>query len=155
MNLLMQRWHAMDTREKRLVSIALAVLAVAMVYLITIEPALNGRAQLQRELPQHRADAAEMAGIASVASQRPVTRRPANETELRRAIEGALGPFASKATVTTSGTSVIVKFERLSYPALASWASRITRETGARIESAKVTPSSETGRADVEFGFAR
>ncbi|HEU4621720.1 MAG TPA: type II secretion system protein GspM [Burkholderiaceae bacterium] len=155
MNALLQRWHAMETRERRLVAIALAVVAGAIVYLVAIEPALNGRAKLQRELPKLRSEAAELAGIASVASQRPVSRRPANETELRRAIEAALGPLASKATVTTSGTSVVVKFERLAYPAVASWASRIVRETGARIESAKVTPSSEPERADVEFGFAR
>ena len=66
-----QRWETWTQRERRMVVAMLSVVGLALVYLVLLDPALSGRAKLERDLPKLRADAGEMAGIAAGASRLP------------------------------------------------------------------------------------
>ena len=64
-----QRWETWTQRERRMVVAMLGAVGLALVYLLLLDPALSGRAKLQRDLPKLRADAAEMSGIAAGAAE--------------------------------------------------------------------------------------
>lgn len=154
MNALLERWHAMTEREQRMVAIAIAAVAAALVWFVAIEPALDGTQRIEKALPRVRAQAAEVAGLAQLAAQRPATTRRASG-DLRAAIQASLDGLPTKPTVASNGTVVTVKFEGASYPQVAQWAGRALRESGAHIETASVTAGAEPGRATIELGFAR
>lgn len=147
------RWDAWTVRERRMVLAMGIVAGLALVYLGLVDPALQGRKRLLRELPRLRAEAAEMAGIAQ-APGRPI--RPAAAGDLRTALESSLQAAGLKAAlaVRTNG-AVEVKFDKTAYAVAAGWAHAVTRDAGARLESANVGASGEGGRVDAEFVFVR
>ncbi len=61
-------WGALSAHERRLVALAGAVVALALVYGLLLAPAFHGRAQLAAELPLLRQQAAELQALAKEAA---------------------------------------------------------------------------------------
>lgn len=150
---LLDRWSAMNPRERRLVAIGGALLALALAYLVLIEPAWTANRRLERDLPVMRSDAAQVAGIASAFGRAP-KRNPS--IDLQTAIKTALtagGLTATSVTANPSG-SVTVRFDKAVHSTTAAWAQRTLRDVGARIESAALVATSD-GRVNAEYTFVR
>jgi general secretion pathway protein M len=60
---LLAAWRAASSRERRLMAVAGAMLAAALVFLVLIEPAWQGRTALARELPVLREQLAQMTAL--------------------------------------------------------------------------------------------
>ena len=80
-------WAARTEQERRFLGVGGAVLGVLLVYGVLIAPALNGREQLQKDLPVLRQRAGEARetpaatcapGAAGLLSRAPITRRAAD-----------------------------------------------------------------------------
>jgi general secretion pathway protein M len=137
-----------------MVSIAGIVIAVALFYLLLVDPAWTGVTNLQRDLPVLRSDAAQVAGIADATGRSP--KRNAS-IDLQTAIQTALtagGLTATSLSANASG-SVTVKFDKIVHSTAATWAQRTVRDVGVRIESATLVASAEPGRVNAEYTFTR
>lgn len=150
---LRDRWDGWTQRERRMVVAMGAVAALALVYLALIDPALEGRKRLLRDLPKLRTDASEMAGIAAAANRLP---KPVTGGSLRPAVEASLQAAGLKAAVSANANgSVTVRLEKAGYNAIAAWMFRAARELGARVEVANVSSLGEGGRVNAEFTLSR
>ena len=115
-------WQERDARERKILSIAAAVVGLALIYLVLFQPALDGRAQLDKTLPQLRQQAAELQSLAAIASQfaqqPPAPVMPAT----RENIEAALARNNLKAqSVLLTGDMLKVQFSNASFAALVNW----------------------------------
>lgn len=61
-------WEARNGRERAMLAAAAAVLLFGLVYLLLIDPAVTGREQLSKNLPQLRQQAATMQALAKEAA---------------------------------------------------------------------------------------
>ncbi|CAN5207495.1 hypothetical protein BH09PSE6_BH09PSE6_35040 [soil metagenome] len=150
---LLDRWSAMNPRERTLVSAAGIVVGIALFYLVLIEPAWTGKERLERDLPVLRTDAAQVAGIAEATGRAP--RRNPN-IDLQTSVNTALTAGGLTANVTTNPSgSVTVKFDKVVHSTTAAWAQRTVRDVGARIEAATLIAGAEPGRVNAEYTFTR
>src|SRR4051794_34476482 len=87
-------WLARTEQERRMLGIGGAAAAVALVYVLFVGPALSARAQLQKDLPQLRQQAAQwraMAREAGELSRQPVLQVTPMTKESLAASLAALG----------------------------------------------------------------
>lgn len=107
----MHLWHERTARERHALLGAAAVIAVALFYLILIAPALEGRAQLQRSLPQLRLQAAQLHALSDEATALPAsTDAPAMLS--RPKLEAVLRQQGLKAqNINLNGDSVRLQFD--------------------------------------------
>jgi general secretion pathway protein M len=68
-------WLARTEQERRFLAIGGAVVLAALLYLLLVDPAIEGRAQLRRQLPQLRQQAAELQAMAQEAATLDEQRR--------------------------------------------------------------------------------
>ena len=66
---LVQWWSALQTRERRMLASGGIVLALLLLYFVAFEPAYIGRQRLQTELPELRAQLAQMEALGTEARQ--------------------------------------------------------------------------------------
>jgi general secretion pathway protein M len=64
-----QFWSERNARERTILTAGAAVLLVALLYLILFAPALKGRTQLNKDLPELRQQAAQMQALAAQAAE--------------------------------------------------------------------------------------
>lgn len=111
-------WNARTAREQHFLLGAGVTIAVTLFYLILIGPALQGRAQLQRSLPQLRMQAAQLRALADTATILPVA---ADTTSMlsRQKLEGTLRQHGLKAqNVSISGDGVRLQFDDVPFAQL-------------------------------------
>lgn len=154
---LMQRWQLLATRERRLVLGGLAVLAVVAAWLSLFEPAWQGRAALQGELPVLRAQLAQVGELAEEA--RRLSSVPAGsdspqaqKTQLERSIESA-GLSSSLAQLSLNGSLFELRFDRVPHAAWLSWLDTTTREMRLRVADVSVTREAERGLVSVRLAL--
>ena len=111
-------WHARTAREQHFLLGAGVAIAVTLFYLILIAPALQGRAQLQRGLPQLRMQAAQLRALADTATALPVAADTPSMLS-RQKLEGTLRQHGLKAqNVSISGDSVRLQFDDVPFAQL-------------------------------------
>lgn len=72
-----QFWTERNRRERVLLTLAAAVVLLGLVYLLLIDPALQGRAQLHKNLPVLRQQSAQLQTMATRAAALPAVTAPA------------------------------------------------------------------------------
>ena len=148
-NLLRERWQSWTVRERRMVAAMLAVIVLALVWAVAIDPAWTTRERLGRELPRLRAQAAELLSLlASVQGQAPS--QAARQGSLEASLQAVLQAAGLRAlTQAQANGAVRVQFEGIAYAELASWLDRVVRELGVRIETTKIAAVGSRVNADV------
>jgi general secretion pathway protein M len=115
-------WLERNARERSILAFGGAFLVLALVYLLFINPALSGRAQLEKSLPQLRQQAAELQALAKQATElnaagaapaAPVTRETIEADLARRSIKPK--------SVLVSGELIKLELQGVSFAAIASW----------------------------------
>lgn len=115
-------WSVRNARERRLLSIAVAVIGLALIYLILIDPALEGRAQLNKSLPNLRQQVAQMQAMSREAASLSGQDTPAVEPVSRTNVEAALARSGLKAqNLTVNNETVIVQLSAVSFSQLLNW----------------------------------
>ena len=154
-----QRWQMMAVRERRLIVGAGALVLLAIVYLLAIEPAWLARQRLERELPALRsqlarvdqlADEARQLGAAPAGAETPQAIR----ARLEQSIDGAgLRPALAQLQVT--GSLFDVRFRGVSHAAWLAWIDLAVRDARLRIVDVSVTreasPGLVTARVSLEL----
>ncbi len=143
-------WMARTEQERKFLTIGGAVAVLALVYALFIAPALEGRAQLRKALPELRQKASNMQAMANEAGE--LARRPTPQvTPMSKETL-----TASLATRSITPQSVIItgefaKLQRngISFANLYSWLDAQRRENRIQVEDIAATAATPLGNADV------
>lgn len=154
MNALADFWAQRAPRERLALAAAAAVVAIAAIYLLLIEPAATGIPRLERTLPAMRSQAEQLdrllADVASLKSRpQPAVLPPA---EARAALERSLqsaGLKAAKIAPLSEG-DVQLTFANVPYAAWTTWLAGVERELGAKAIAVAARATGTPGAADIE-----
>jgi general secretion pathway protein M len=153
----LQFWAERSPREKSVLLAGVAIVIAALVYLLTIEPAVSGITRLQRGLPQTRAQAAKLdallSEVKSLRSRAQVATLSPQET--RAAVEKTLAAAGLKAArvVPLSDGDLQLTFANVPFAGWATWLASVERELGGRATSVTANATGTPGNVDVELAL--
>jgi general secretion pathway protein M len=115
-------WQERNAREKNMLLLAFAAIVLALVYLIFLSPALNGRAKLQKSLPVLHQQAAELQGLANQAKALETNKPPPAAPMTKQTLETSLSRQGLKAqNITLTGELAKVQFAGSSFAGIVMW----------------------------------
>lgn len=115
-------WTARDARERSMLSIAAAVVGLAVIYLLLIDPALEGREQLNKTLPNLRQQVAQMQALSKEAGELADRDTPVVEPVSRTSVEAALSRNGLKPqNLTVNNEIIVAQFSGASFAQLIRW----------------------------------
>ena len=142
-------WIARTDQERKFLTIGGIVVVLAIVYSVLIDPALTGRAELQRSLPALRQQAAQLQTLAAeaqaVAGQQappvtPMTREGLTASMTQRGLTAA--------SLTMTGEYAKVQLNGVSFANLMSWLDAQRRENRVLVQDAAFTAQTALGQVD-------
>lgn len=132
-------WNARNKREQNMLLAAVAVVVVGLIYVLLIDPALSGRADLEKKLPALRQQAAEVQSLAKEAgalSGKTATPPPAIT---RESIEASLERKGLKAqSVSLTGELAKVQLNGVSFSSTVEWLTEMQRTARVSVVDAMV-----------------
>ena len=135
-------WQGLSRRERTMTAVGAALVLVALLYLVAIEPAWKARARLAAELPKLRAQAAEVDSLAQEAGR---LKGAGVGAESAAAAKTALEQSASRGNLGAVRIAVVDE-RRLSANAKAvpawqwlAWLEQTSRESRLRIAHVKMS----------------
>ena len=115
-------WAARDPRERTMLTAAAAVIVLALLYTLLIDPALSGRKQLNKDLPALRQQVAQLQALAKEAAALSGKSAPTPPAITRENIDAALARKGLKPqSVMLSGDLVQVKLASVSFAGTLGW----------------------------------
>lgn len=115
-------WSARNARERAMLTAAIAVVGLGLVYALLIAPAVSGRAQLSKNLPVLRAQVAQMQALAEEAAKLSGKTSSAIAPVSKESIEAVLTRKGLKAqSVGVTGDGVRVQLSSVSFSGLLDW----------------------------------
>lgn len=117
-------WNERNQRERRMLSLAAAVVVLGLLYALLIDPALSGRADLEKRLPAMRQQAAEVQALARQAANAPAaaTNTAPAPPMTRESLEASLSRKGIKAqNLSVTGELAKAQFSGVSFAALVDW----------------------------------
>lgn len=155
---LRQFWAERAPRERAILAAGIAIVTIAVFYLMLIEPAWTGIGRLERALPQQRSQLAELDAllgeVKSLKSQPQVA--AVSPSEVRGAIESSLKRAGLKSSrlVPLSEGDLQLTFANVPYGAWAGWLAGVEKELGARTMAVTVTgKDGAPGNVDAEVAL--
>lgn len=142
-------WVARSEQERKFLGIGAVVVLLALAYLVLIAPAMEGRAQLRRSLPQLRQQAAqlkELAGEAQQLNNQPVPQVAQMTRESLTASMATRG--LSPASLSMSGEYAKLQFNGVSFANLVTWLDAQRRENRVAVQDAAFTALAAAGQVD-------
>ena len=145
-------WLARTEQERRFLAAGGAVVLAALLYLLFMAPALEGRAQLRRSLPQLNQQAAELKALAQEAS----TLAQAPETHVapltREAVSASLsGRGLNPQSLSVSGEYIKLQLNNVAFSNLATWLDEQRRANRVLVQDAVVTALPAAGQVDASL----
>jgi general secretion pathway protein M len=142
-------WISRTEQERKFLTIGAGVVLGALVYLLFISPAVTGRAQLQKALPQLRQDAAQLRSMALEASE--LSRQPPAQGApmARETLVASLTAMGMTAqSVTMTGEFAKVTLSGVPFSSLVSWLDSQRREGRISVQDATIGAAGEGGKVD-------
>jgi general secretion pathway protein M len=143
-------WLARTEQERKFLSIGGAVAFAALVYALFIGPALDGRAELRKALPELRLQAATMQALALEASE--LAARPAPQvTPMTK--ESLTASLAARSITPTQPVAITGEFAKLqlngvAFANLYSWLEAQRRENRITASDIALTAGTPVGNVD-------
>jgi general secretion pathway protein M len=158
---LIQNWRALAPRERSLVSIAVAIVLLAIGYAVLFEPAWTGRRVLATEIPALRSQVAQMAALVDEAKQLRGAPQSADAPQATRAaLESSIGAAGLATGLTKlelSGELFDLRFSAVPHVVWLEWLDTTARETRHRVVDVAVQREAAPGMvsAKVVLEFPR
>ena len=149
---LTQFWGERSQREKMLLGWGGAVLAVAIAYSVLWSPAQEGRARIQRELPNMRRELAQMTAQANEAKSLTAAAQGVAPTglALKDALTASLSDHGMQgAQVQIVGNGVQIQMKNVSFPAWTQWLDDARRQFKVQVGEAHATALKDDGQVDL------
>jgi general secretion pathway protein M len=145
-------WQERTEQERKFLGVCGGAAALALAYALLVGPAVGGRAQLLKEMPQLRVDAAEIEALgrqaAELARQAPA---PA-ATMTRDALAAALAARGLVAqSVSLTGDYAKVQLNGASFAALSGWLDALRRDSRVTVQEANVVALPTPGLVDANL----
>ncbi|MCG1038097.1 MULTISPECIES: type II secretion system protein GspM [Mycetohabitans] len=145
-------WGERTPREKKLITIGGAVLALVVLYSVALGPALSGRAKLRADLPamqrclaQMTADANEARSLAVQAQGRAPT-----GNALKEALAASLAQRGLAATqLNVAGPNVQLQLKNGQFGSWVAWLDDVRRQFKVKVSQAHVSALKDDGQVDV------
>lgn len=132
-------WQARDPRERTMLTALGAFLLLALFYILLIEPALNGREQLSRSVPQLRQQVAEMQTLAKQARGLPPPSQRTPTPVTRESVTASLGSHGLTAqNLSVSGEMVRLQFSDVSFSSVMSWLGAVRSNSMLEVAEANI-----------------
>lgn len=145
-------WIARTDQERRFLTAGFGVVVLALLYMVLVEPAVEGRAQLQRSLPALRQQAAELAGMAEqargLAGTAPVPVTPMTQETLTASLT-ARG--IKPASLSLTGEYARMQVNGTSFANLLVWLDAQRRENRIAVQEASFTAQDPAGQVDASL----
>jgi general secretion pathway protein M len=145
-------WLARTEQERRFLAIGGAVVLLALLYLLLIDPALEGRAQLRRQLPQLRQQAAELQAMAQEAGN--LARAPSTQVAplTRETVSTSLtGRGLTPQSLSMTGEYIKLQLNNVSFASLVTWLDEQRRANRVLVQDAAVTALPKEGQVDASL----
>lgn len=145
-------WDERNAREKRLLSIAGLVIALAVFYSVLISPALDGREAIRAALPSMKRELATMQGQAAEAKRLAGAAQNAAPSgdSLNSAVASSLSDRGLNATkVQLAGNAVQIEIKNVSFSVWIHWLDDMRKQLKLRVTQAHITPTDANGRVDL------
>ncbi|OGT00277.1 MAG: general secretion pathway protein GspM [Gallionellales bacterium RIFCSPLOWO2_12_FULL_59_22] len=142
-------WAARDARERTTLAAAAAVAAFGLFYALLIDPALTGREQLNKNLPELRQQVAQMQGLSKEAAMfAGISALPVPELS-RESIETALaGKGLKPQSVTLSGGLAKVQFASVSFTGTLEWLGEMQKNAKLSVVDANIVALAQPDMVD-------
>ena len=138
-------WIERNARERKQIALAIAVAVCALIYMLLVAPALNGRAQLEKSLPELRQQSAELKNLATQASALSAATATPAPPATKEVIEASLANKGLKAqSVAPAGEIIKVQLSAVSFTGMLDWLDEIQKNLRITVVDANVTAQPQT-----------
>jgi general secretion pathway protein M len=142
-------WLARTGQERKFLAAGAAVAVLALLYSLFIGPALAGRAQLQKDLPLARQQAAQLQALAREAGDLANQPVPQLTPMTRDSLSASLAARSiTPQALTMTGEYAKLQVSGVSFANLVSWLDAQRRENRIMVQDASVTAQSKEGQVD-------
>lgn len=143
-------WMARTEQERKFLSIGAGVALCALVYALFIGPALDGRAELRRALPEMRLQAAAMQALALEASELAARPAPQVTPMTKESLTASLAARSITPTqpVTITGDFAKLQLNGVAFANLYSWLEAQRRENRITVGDIALTAATPLGNVD-------
>ncbi|MES2758125.1 MAG: type II secretion system protein GspM [Pseudomonadota bacterium] len=142
-------WRARTDQERKFLIIGGGIAAGALIYMLFIDPAVSGRAQLEKDLPRLRQESAQLRSMALEAGE--LARQPVPQVTpmTRESVSASLAAMSITAqTLTVSGESARLQLTGVSFANLVTWLDAQRRENRIAVQEAVIGAQSAAGQVD-------
>lgn len=148
-------WQSRTLRERRVLLVGVAFLSVLLIWWWLIDPALSTRKKMQQQLPELRAQSAQLQALAKEVTELPAV-VPATQPMSRQELERLLNASGLKAQqITVADNTVTLNFSDTSFSALTEWLQKVQREQQLSVIEATVTARERLDRVDATLSLQR
>jgi general secretion pathway protein M len=146
------QWLARTEQERRFLAAGGAVVLAALLYLLFVDPALEGRAQLRRTLPQLHQQEAELKAMATQAATLSQTTETQVAPLTREAVTSSLsGRSLTPQSLSVEGEYIKLQLNNVSFANLAAWLDEQRRANRVLVQDAAVTALPAAGQVDASL----
>jgi len=147
---------ARDRRERIMLGCGAALLALALVYMLLIDPALAGRAQLRKNLPGLHQQVAELQALASEAAGLSGKTAAPVMAISKESIETSLARSGLAAqSVVVTGDFIKVQLAAASFAGIVNWLGETQANSRVAVSDAAITALSEPGSVNATLTLQR
>jgi general secretion pathway protein M len=142
-------WLARTEQERRFLAAGGGVVLLALLYVLFVDPAIEGRAQLNRSLPQLRQQAAELQAMAQEANS--LARAPATQVVplTREAVGASLeGRGLKPQSLSMTGEFIKLQFNDVAFAGVTTWLDEQRRANRVLVQDAVVKALPAAGQVD-------
>jgi len=145
-----QFWRQREPRERRMLVAAAAVVTIALVYGVLINPAWSGRAKLQREIPLLRQQVAQMEVLSKQSAQLTSAMAENILPVSREGIEASLVHRSVKIQALAVSDDVVrLQIASMPYSGLMEWLLEVQKTMRITVEEARIAAQPEAGMVSV------
>jgi general secretion pathway protein M len=136
-------WRERNKRERNMLTAAIAVAVLGLIYALLIDPALSGRTDLEKKLPALRQQAAEVQALSREASALSGKAAQPAPAMTRESLETSLARKELKAqSVSLSGELAKVQLNAVSFSGMVDWLTEV--QQAARLSVVDATVEAQT-----------
>lgn len=145
-------WSERNKREQNMLLTAIVVVVLGLVYALLIDPALSGRSDLEKKLPELRQQAAEVQALSKVAAASSGKTAPPPPAITREGIESSLARNGLKAqSVTLSGELAKVQLNDAPFSGIVEWLGELQRSARVSVVDAIVDAQAQPDTVNASF----
>ena len=142
-------WLARTAQERKFLLAGGAVVALAIFYLVLLEPAVTGRDQLRRALPEMRQQAAQLQALAAEAQAVAAQPAPAVAPVTSESLGASMAARGLKpSSLSVSGEYTKVQLANVSFANLMAWLDAQRRESRITVQDAQFSAQTALGQVD-------